>query len=207
MKLFRELYYPTPIYYLDLDGADALNQFMLTRIYAWRDRDENGIVRSNQRNVGAWHSPTTMNALPEFDLFTQKIIQTMTGIYQDQQYDPDAGPVCFNMWANINPRGAYNRSHTHPGSLWSGVYYVQTPPDCGRVIFLDPRAQAEFALPRMAKDVKSQPMHWKEVHHNAVAGRLVVFPGWLRHEVEPNLCKLDAPYSDRISISFNFGQG
>jgi uncharacterized protein (TIGR02466 family) len=29
------------------------------------------------------------------------------------------------MWANINPPGGYNRAHTHPNSLWSGVYYVK----------------------------------------------------------------------------------
>ena len=29
-----------------------------------------------------------------------------------------------NMWANINPVGASNALHCHPGATWSGVYYV-----------------------------------------------------------------------------------
>src|SRR5258708_6272163 len=29
-----------------------------------------------------------------------------------------------NMWANINRSGHGNEFHSHPGSFWSGVYYV-----------------------------------------------------------------------------------
>ena len=31
-------------------------------------------------------------------------------------------------WVNINPTGAMNAPHDHPGAFWSGVYYVQVPP-------------------------------------------------------------------------------
>jgi uncharacterized protein (TIGR02466 family) len=37
------------------------------------------------------------------------------------------------MWANINPPGGFNRAHIHPNSLWSGVYYVKTPKNCGHL--------------------------------------------------------------------------
>jgi uncharacterized protein (TIGR02466 family) len=28
------------------------------------------------------------------------------------------------MWANVNRKGQFNRTHIHPGATWSGVYYV-----------------------------------------------------------------------------------
>jgi uncharacterized protein (TIGR02466 family) len=46
------------------------------------------------------------------------------------------------MWANINPPGGYNRPHMHPNSLWSGVYYIKTPKNCGHLKLEDPRSVA-----------------------------------------------------------------
>ena len=64
-----------------------------------------------------------------------------------------------------------------------------------------------MSTPYMASNVTLGAEHWKEVHHTAIAGRLILFPSWLRHEVEPNLSTLGSPQSDRISISFNYAQG
>lgn len=44
------------------------------------------------------------------------------------------------------------------------------------------------------------------MHYEPVAGRLILFPAWLGHEVQPNLSKLKGKAGDRISISFNYLQ-
>ena len=50
-----------------------------------------------------------------------------------------------NMWANINRTGDANEYHSHPGSYWSGTYYVDEggsdadPELGGELEFLDPR--------------------------------------------------------------------
>ena len=36
--------------------------------------------------------------------------------------------VDSEAWININRHGNWNRLHTHEGSAWSGVYYLQCPP-------------------------------------------------------------------------------
>ena len=90
------------------------------------------------------------------------------------------------MWANINPRGAFNRHHTHPHALWSGVYYVRTPDDCGLLCLTDPRPQAHVITPYF--DAKRRSAHtWAEAYYQPVAGRLVAFPGWLVHSTHPNM--------------------
>ena len=49
------------------------------------------------------------------------------------------------MWANINRSGHGNEFHSHPGSFWSGVYYVDDggiaadPSLGGELEFMDPR--------------------------------------------------------------------
>ena len=204
--LEKELFFPTPIYFFDVAGSAELNQYLKTRIYSWRDRDQTGIVRSNARDTGAWHSPTTMAELPEYALFVEQVDDVFQQIHTDQKYSTRHRPACQNMWANVNPGGGYNRSHTHPGSLWSGVYYVQAPPECGRVVFQDPRVQAQVILPFTEQATNLSVEQWSEVYHQPIEGRLILFPSWLRHEVESNRSALNSPVGDRISISFNYGQ-
>ena len=47
---------------------------------------------------------------------------------------------------------------------------------------------------------------WREVHYEALEGRLLLFPAWLAHEVGPNMSKERGRAGNRISISFNIGQ-
>lgn len=206
MPLTKELFFPTPIYFADLEGSQALNLFLKTRIYAWRDQDDSGILRSNVEQLGSWHSSTTMNTREEYQLFVAQVDEHMNALYKAQAYNESYKASCINMWANINPKNGYNRSHTHPGSLWSGVYYLQTPPNCGRILFQDPRAQAHILPPSLSKNAGESPEQWSEVFYEAVAGRLILFPSWLRHEVEPNVSDLPSPEGDRVSISFNYSQ-
>jgi len=111
------------------------------------------------------------------------------------------------MWANINKKYSHNRNHTHPGALWSGVYYIQCPKESGRIWFTDPRGEAHMILPRYRE---RPPFTWREVYYEPLPGRLLIFPAWLVHEVEPNLNKEfenDDNRGWRYSISFNLNQG
>lgn len=204
--LKRELYFPTSIYYEDLPGAHELNQALKPPIYALRSADPEGIVRSNVKRVGAWHSRLDLHQQGEYRPLTASILAAARKICDDLGYDPAYELVFDNMWANINPRYGYNRSHVHPNVLWSGVYYVQCPPDSGRIFFTDPRPQVLIAAARYAPNAPRKPEAWSEVYFEPTEGRLILFPAWLAHEVEPNMSDEEGPGGDRISISFNLRQ-
>jgi uncharacterized protein (TIGR02466 family) len=104
------------------------------------------------------------------------------------------------MWANINPPGGMNRAHIHPNSLWSGVYYVKAPKNSGQLKVEDPRSVALMVRPRMKKDKPPQRV-WREASYDPKPGRLIMFPSWLNHCVDPNESN-----DIRISVSFNFMQ-
>ena len=116
-------------------------------------------------------------------------------------------PVISNMWANVSPRYAFNRVHTHPGSAWSGVYYVHAPEHSGKIYFQDPRPQAQVYNVRYKTDAPRKREVWSEVFYEPIVGRLILFPAWLQHEVQPNLSELEGEAGERISISFNIHQG
>ena len=62
----------------------------------------------------------------------------------------------------------------------------------------------------MPRYKERQNFTWREVYYEPTVGRLIIFPAWLVHEVEPNLnmeFEKDDSKGWRYSISFNFNQG
>lgn len=204
-RMAKDGFFATSIYFTDLADAEDLNAKLTADIRKWRQCDPEGTVRSNVAQAGAWHSATDMHTRSEFNPLTLEIFEMVQGIYDELGYDRNYEPVCDSMWANINPRYAYNRHHTHPHALWSGVYYVQAPDDCGLLYFTDPRPQAHVLTPYY--DVQRRhPDTWNEVFYQPKEGRLIVFPAWVVHAVHPNLSTLEGEAGERISVSFNFYQ-
>ena len=191
--MFRELYFPTPIYIADIKHP-TLNQELERDIIAWSNQ-EKGVVRTN---IKGWHSDTNMNELPEYAKLVDMLYSAQRTIYDQEYYESE--PFLGNMWANINPPGGSNRAHIHPNSLWSGVYYVKAPQNSGQLKIEDPRSVALMSRPRQ-KDVPKPDRLWREHHYEPKTGRLIMFPSWLNHCVDPNNSN-----DIRISVSFNFMQ-
>ena len=191
--MFRELHFPTPIYIADIKHP-TLNQELERDIVAWSNKDK-GITRTN---VQGWHSPTNMNELPEYQNLVRMLYECQKTIYQQEHYESE--PFLGNMWANINPPGGMNRAHQHPNSLWSGVYWIKTPKNCGHLKIDDPRSAAAMVRPKQ-KEGSMPSRLFRETHYEPIAGRCIMFPSWLMHCVDPNESN-----DIRISVSFNFMQ-
>jgi uncharacterized protein (TIGR02466 family) len=87
--------------------------------------------------------------------------------------------------------------HLHPLSFISGTYYVATPVGCPGLKFEDPRLDRFMAAPPRLP--QHNPPNRVHVTYPAVAGNIILFESWLRHEVAANRVE-----AERISISFNF---
>ena len=161
---------------------------------AWANKDK-GIRRTN---VKGWHSTTNMANLPEYKKLVDMLYACQRTIYDQEHYESE--PHLGNMWANINPPGGMNRAHQHPNSLWSGVYYVKAPKNSGHLKIDDPRSSAAMCRPRQ-KEGKLPPRLYRETSFEPKTGRLIMFPAWLLHCVDPNESN-----DIRISVSFNFLQ-
>lgn len=94
-------------------------------------------------------------------------------------------------WAVVYQPSGYHRLHTHPGSAWSGVYYVDTGDlrkGTGLIEFIDPRTASIGWQPEPVLAAEPE------------AGMLVAFPSWLVHDVSPVVAT-----HDRVCIAFNIG--
>ncbi len=190
--MIKEYLFPTIIYVKDLPNANELNSYLEKHIVEWSNQDK-GVSKTN---MNGWHSQTDMHLKKEYDPLSKELFQMQKEIIQEEYLDMN--PKLGNMWANINPPGGYNNSHIHPNSLFSGVYYVKGQPNSGRLSLMDPRPGAQQCMP-MRKKGKLPRELWRETYYDPIPGRLIMFPSWMWHKVEPNKSN-----DIRISVSFNF---
>ena len=195
-KLQRKILFPTAIYFKDLPNAKELNKYLFKEIKKWRKADPKGEHKTN--SGFGWHSKTDMDKRKEYKPLIDELFKMAEECNKDFGVQPKLG--LGNMWANINPPGGMNRAHQHPNSLWSGVYWIKTPKNCGQLKIDDPRSVACMTRPRQ-KDTKKPDRLWRETHYEPIAGRCIMFPSWLMHCVDPNESN-----DIRISVSFNFLQ-
>ena len=190
--MIKAAYFPTIIYAKDVQLDNRLFE---KEIVEWSKKDK-GIRRTNM--IG-WHSTTDMHKIPVFKTLVDELFKMQMEIYREELLTRE--PIIGNMWANINPPGGYNRPHIHPNSHFSGVYYIKAPQNSGEIVFNDPRSGAHMIMPERVKDIKPPSHLWREVRVIPLEGRMLMFPSWLWHCVEPNESN-----DIRISVSFNFIQ-
>ena len=195
-------FFSTPVFSFEAGVPDAIAKQLVDDCYGWRDKDKEGVHKSN--NLG-WHSTT--------DIFTRKeksFIATRKAVLEccnaaTKTIAPKINLEKFQIlgegWVNINPQHGFNAPHDHPGFTWSAVYYVKMPKveneesKSGRIEFLDPRTNiAAMALEfSRTSDFFAPKQVMKPREH-----QIIVFPSYLRHWVYPN-----EENEDRISMAFN----
>ncbi len=189
--------FPTPLLTFEVEEADQLNRELLAEIDK-RRLSEPGESKSNRQG---WHSA--------YDLFKrkEKAHARLAGIIREaveqatRKLAPNADLTKLRMecdgWINVNPTGAYNTPHDHPGNLWSGTYYVTTPDAgdasgaSGRIEFIDSRSG-------LADNLVRAPFTASKCGIRPKPGMLLLFPANLLHWVHPN-----AAAEDRVTIAFN----
>ena len=189
--MFKAKYFPTIVYAKDVNLDNRLFE---NAVIEWANKDK-GMKRTN---VKGWHSQTDMHTIPVFKPLVEALFKMQEEIYKEEFLSGKA--MIGNMWANINPKGGYNRPHIHPNCHFSGVYYIKAPQNSGEIVFNDPRSTSHMSMP--ARKEGEPPKHlWREVRVNPMVGRIIMFPAWLWHCVDPNNTN-----DIRISVSFNFMQ-
>jgi len=150
---------------------------------------EQNISGVSKSNVGGYQSPDLRLDTPELTELIQAIEWSLREHVDLLIYPLPLTVV--NMWCNINYYKDTNTVHLHPHSVYAGVYYVQTPKDCGKLCIQHPALDLLYHYPTEGKDALFTG--------EAKEGTVYLFPSWLKHYVEPNL-NID---EKRISISFN----
>ena len=190
--------FPTPVWTFDQCGVGK--DKILDFVNVVREEDTRGRESSN---IGGWQSwdftPPVMKENPLGELH-DNIIQHAYACADDfgfQQYTLSM----LNLWINVNKKGNSNASHTHPGAILSGVYYLSLPECCyGNFIFqrnpVDQHLRESWGCSDNFNRYNELVADEYDIYPEE--DRLIIFPSWLTHRVDPS-----AGEGERISISFN----
>ena len=142
-------------------------------IYNYKNNNPHSIKRSNQ---GGYHSESTLHTNPNF----YPLVKELNDIHYSIFNTPNIN--ISRMWINISSYSHYNTFHLHGDQLdiISGILYLQTPLNCGKVNFVNPL--------NLNHKLLIEPKEKK----------LVLFSEPIPHSVEPNLSQ-----EDRISIAYD----
>lgn len=204
--MVKQAVFPTLLYTRELVEAEEINAELLEMIRAERERDGKGVQRSNVRALGGWHSKSDLQARPEYKRITRKVMNQAALIAKDLEFSTEHEMRIKEMWSIVNGPGSFNKSHVHPGSIWSGVYYVQAPEGSGNISFTDPRTPNIMLKPRFEKGKKRKQECMTKISITPTAGKMIFFPSWLYHAVDVNLSEEAGEAAERVIISFNLSQ-
>jgi hypothetical protein len=191
MKIYNHTVFPSIISETECDLYHYIRNDLIEWIYKYQLTTK-GVIHSNR---GGWQSPSDFWQQESFHEFKNYIWNNTfeTLAHYKRRFE------LSNMWININQKGNYNVSHNHPNSIISGVFWVKTPANCGKLVFENPHSFSEILLIESADDeVKKRLNYYRTFEFTPREGLLVMFPSHLRHLVEPNESD-----EDRISIAFN----
>ena len=190
MTMHTELWFPTVIWSAMIHKVD--NDEVKRWAYEKQKQDQGRTVS----NYGGWQSNDIQ--LGECSAIDKLIKHLNKEINECAIQVGLPSLQLYNIWVNINTPGSYNQLHNHIDSVLSGSYYVDAVPEQGNIQF-DRSDNAEYHIPtNVAKETYYTSTR---ATYAAKTGALYIFPGWLKHSVQGNRSG-----SDRISISFNYGE-
>lgn len=180
-----EALYPTPLYYGFVDNFKKIQSEIDKCI------DD---IPFKMKEWGSTHylHPTT---------FEENVFDTYKLNSLSEEIHKHLAQYCFQIkfpmtkynvrsWFTKFERSHYAHVHNHGFTDISGVYYYKTSGDDGDILFNSPNPFLDTS-----KCFFNIQPSWT---HKPVEGKILLFPGWLRHGVATN--ETD---NTRISISFN----
>ncbi|MFA0812473.1 TIGR02466 family protein [Microbulbifer epialgicus] len=188
----------TPILVKDWPDSKEFNA-RLTEIILEKETSTPAAKRSN---IGSWDSQKDFLEWPHKEIATLKqrivaVTREMTMKVTRGKYSPASQDMFAHAWANVSRADSYRKIHNHESCTWSGVYYVRSrlsqekSKSSGIIEFLDPRMlciTTELPNSNFGGRVRVMPR----------GGRMVLFPNWLLHYVNPV-----EDNSLRICVAFN----
>ena len=168
-KLTKHDIFSTPLWHIE--GAP---QQLIDELYEGAYKFKELYPSENRSNAGGYQSP-----LFKWGSFHPQGIE-----YIDKVVGDILKFTIESWWYNINPKGAWNKPHTHPDTDLALVLYL-TETD-GLLYFINPFSQRKISNFETA------------YAPNTSKGDILIFPSDVVHFVKPNQRE-----EDRVSISMN----
>lgn len=182
--------FPTCIYRVSEFADDILEDLKETSISL---ENEYGSSRSSSLNVDSTHL-TISNKLPyikPFDNLKERIQKQVDKFCY--QLGITENVKIANMWFNISNKGDFNFPHSHPGSIISGVFYIESLGSSDIVFYNN-----HYLVNNFICSGKENNLSRPDLPFRCMKGELLMWPG---HIVHGNPAQKDD--GQKIALSFN----
>ena len=195
--------FATPVAIATLPNAAQLYNALRATILARAETHPS----TSHSNLGGWQSTWDIVEWggPEAKTILAFSRQFADKLTADRHGKPAPQNWRMNAWANVNRQHHGNEFHTHPGCVWSAVYYVDDggiaddPLLGGQLEIQDPRGVAPAMYrPDLVPNVPGGAAFGASEMIGPAAGTMLMFPSWLSHAVRPYMGE-----KVRISIAIN----
>jgi uncharacterized protein (TIGR02466 family) len=176
--------------FIDIDN-DKISNFCYDRLNNKPRVDQRSGRQSNQ----TWFSEQDIHQEPLkelFDIFNKKVNE----LHHHLGFDKDSFQVIDQGWATLNNSVYTSEPHSHPGSFFTGVYYVKSIEASSPLKFINPIGAHAHVINRNVSEYNN--INSSSYSEPPTVGKLIIFPSWLHHYVSTEFSD-----SDRISIAFN----
>ncbi len=198
-----KLLFSTPIYQARLSEVGKIDMLEIEKsCWSIAQDDEAGQKWCEENNYPGYTSYASLSDLT----WRSPIFEDLKNLL-DLHIEHFSGDLDFNLegrslklediWINILAGGGNHSSHLHPNSVISGTIYISMPPETSAIKFEDPRHPMMMAAPSRLVTAKEYLKPF--IYINPLAGEILLWESWLRHEVPTNVSS-----EERISISFNY---
>jgi uncharacterized protein (TIGR02466 family) len=195
MALIISPLFSVPFAVMKMERYEA-QQAALSAVLLARENDgnRNRIQRDTQHglfessfDLHTWPDAPIRNVFGFIHQTLASVVQQLSG-FTPAEYEN----LVFNYhsWFHVTRTGGHLGVHNHPMASWSGIFCVDpgdSPadrPESGSVRFMDPRVGAGMYMDSGNDHLRGQfELCGLQVQHEA--GKLVLFPSYLLHEVFP----------------------
>lgn len=180
-RMERHDLFATPVVAFDVPGMEALNRELVARLLD-EERTSPGLQRAN---LGGWHSEMTLNQRPDacfrelMQVFLEYVGRAVAALSRAEKPLPPPRLRLEGAWAMVMRNGDCATIHGHGHVPWALAYY----PDAG-----DPGQDLAGCLAFSDPGIGVRPIPELGLFPPIFTiqprtSALVVFPGWLRHQV------------------------
>jgi uncharacterized protein (TIGR02466 family) len=178
-------HFPCPIYLIDRpDFLEVVNTVSEKALEVQRkERDLNEIYPVYM--TGNYYGDPRMAKFSEF------IGSTAWNILNEQGYAMQDKAVSFTeMWTQEHHKHSAMDAHVHGfGSQIVGFYFLETPEDCSRLVFHDPRAaKVQIDLPE--QDMNMATPASKAINFTPKPGMMIFANSWFAHSFTRHAAEL-----------------
>ena len=182
-------------------NVPEVNNLAIFNFFREANKNHNGVHRSN---LGGWQFDMKEGMCPEYDSAMEKVLYAVNHIISDV-FKMKVRMCISNSWLNYSARGGLNSVHTHPGAMFSGVYYIKTSPNTGPINFIRSDGHAiestifNARCDEYSKHTNRDPLWRTHVQKKPEPSKAFLFSSWLSHEVMETTVD-----EDRLVAGINF---